>query len=53
MHVQRVWLILILVCGLWSSAGTAGAADPRIERARAELRAARAVHDQTAADRDG
>jgi murein DD-endopeptidase MepM/ murein hydrolase activator NlpD len=52
MRVQRVWLFLVLVLGLWSSGGIAGAVDPRVERARADLRDARAVQDQTAVDLD-
>jgi murein DD-endopeptidase MepM/ murein hydrolase activator NlpD len=52
MRVQRVWLLLVLVFGLWSSGGTAGAVDPRVERALADLREARALQDQTAVDLD-
>ncbi|HSK95180.1 MAG TPA: hypothetical protein VK891_01060, partial [Euzebyales bacterium] len=52
MRALRIWLTATLVVCLWSGAGTAGAADLRVERARADLRAARAAAEEVATDLD-
>lgn len=52
MRLFRSWLILLLVCVLWSMPAAAGATDPRVDRARADLDAARAAEAATSAELD-
>lgn len=48
----RLWFVLLATCVLWAGAGTAAVADPRIERAREDLAAARAAEVQVTAALD-
>jgi murein DD-endopeptidase MepM/ murein hydrolase activator NlpD len=52
MRAVRFCLVVVAVCALWWNAGSAEAVDSRVERARAELDAARAARDATADDLD-
>lgn len=52
MRLSRLGLLLLATCVLWAGTGTAGAADPRIERARDDLAAARAAEAEITAALD-
>jgi murein DD-endopeptidase MepM/ murein hydrolase activator NlpD len=52
MRVHRVWLPLVLVVGLCVGADGTGVADPRVDRARDDLRTARTAAAEVGAELD-
>lgn len=52
MCLRRPWLLVVATCLLWSVTGIAGAVDPRVERAQADLDAARAVQAEVTTELD-